>query len=45
MPSDLQRVATALVECLDQMPNLVAHLQRLAVRFDDGSQTPHPPAL
>ena len=32
MPSDLQRVATALVECLDQMPNLVAHLQRLAAK-------------
>ena len=32
MPSDLQRVAQSLVECLDQMPNLVAHLQRLAAK-------------
>lgn len=32
MPSDLQRVAAALVECLDQLPNLVAHLQRLAAK-------------
>lgn len=32
MPSDLQRVALSLVECLDQMPNLVAHLQRLAAK-------------
>jgi hypothetical protein len=32
MPSDLQRVAQSLVECLDEMPNLVAHLQRLAAK-------------
>jgi hypothetical protein len=32
MPSDLQRVAQALVECLDQIPNMVGYLQRLAVR-------------
>lgn len=32
MPSDLQRVAQALVECLDQLPGIAAHLQRLAIR-------------
>ncbi|WP_020387868.1 DddA-like double-stranded DNA deaminase toxin [Kribbella catacumbae] len=32
MPSDLQRVAQALVECLDQIPTMVASLQRLAAR-------------
>lgn len=32
MPSDLQRVAQGLVECLDQIPNMVGYLQRLAVR-------------
>ncbi len=32
MPSDLQRVARGLVECLDEVPDVVAHLQRTAVR-------------
>jgi hypothetical protein len=32
MASDLQRVAQALVECLDQIPDMVSYLQRLAVR-------------
>jgi hypothetical protein len=32
MPSDLQRVARGLVECLDQVPEVVAHLQRTAAR-------------
>jgi hypothetical protein len=32
MPSDLQRVARGLVECLDQVPHVVAHLQRTAAR-------------
>jgi hypothetical protein len=32
MASDLQRVAQSLVECLDQIPNLTAHLQRLATK-------------
>lgn len=32
MPSDLQRVAQGLVECLDQIPSMVGYLQRLAVR-------------
>ncbi|MFK4084637.1 DddA-like double-stranded DNA deaminase toxin [Kribbella sp. NPDC020789] len=32
MPSDLQRVAQGLVDCLDQVPQVVAHLQRTAGR-------------
>src|ERR1700704_3038013 len=32
MPSDLQRVARGLVECLDEVPQVVAHLQRTAAR-------------
>lgn len=32
MPSDLQRVARGLVECLDEVPQVVAHLQRTAER-------------
>jgi hypothetical protein len=32
MPSDLQRVARGLVECLDEIPQVVAHLQRTAFR-------------
>jgi hypothetical protein len=32
MPSDLQRVARGLVECLDEVPQVVAHLQRTAFR-------------
>ena len=32
MPSDLQRVARGLVECLDEIPQVVAHLQRTAMR-------------
>ncbi len=30
MPSELERVAQGLVECLDQVPQIVAHLQRTA---------------
>lgn len=32
MPSDLERVAQSLVESLDQVPQVVGHLQRLAAR-------------
>jgi hypothetical protein len=32
MPSDLQRVAHGLVECLDEVPAVVLHLQRTAER-------------
>ncbi|WP_237771267.1 hypothetical protein [Kribbella sp. ALI-6-A] len=32
MPSDLQRVARGLVECLDEVPQVVVHLQRTADR-------------
>ncbi|QNE22600.1 hypothetical protein F1D05_37765 [Kribbella qitaiheensis] len=32
MPSDLQRVAQGLVECLDEVPGVVQHLQRTAER-------------
>ncbi|ADB33624.1 hypothetical protein Kfla_4606 [Kribbella flavida DSM 17836] len=32
MPSDLQRVARGLVECLDEVPQVVIHLQRTAER-------------
>ncbi|MGC4938065.1 restriction endonuclease fold toxin-2 domain-containing protein [Kribbella sp. DT2] len=32
MPSDLQRVARGLVECLDEVPQVVQHLQRTADR-------------
>ncbi|WP_433005908.1 hypothetical protein [Kribbella sp. CA-294648] len=32
MPSDLQRVARGLVECLDEVPQVVAHLHRTAER-------------
>jgi hypothetical protein len=32
MPSDLQRVAQGLVECLDEVPQVVQHLQRTAER-------------
>lgn len=32
MPSDLQRVARGLVECLDEVPQVVAYLQRTAER-------------
>ncbi|MFK4089375.1 hypothetical protein ACI2LF_35005 [Kribbella sp. NPDC020789] len=32
MPSDLQRVARGLVECLDEVPQVLHHLQRTAVR-------------
>jgi hypothetical protein len=33
MPSDLQRVAQALVECLDQIPTIVGSLQRRAAQL------------
>jgi hypothetical protein len=32
VPSDLQRVAQGLVDCLDQVPRVVALLQRTAAR-------------
>jgi hypothetical protein len=32
MPSDLQRVARGLVECLDEVPQVISHLQRTADR-------------
>lgn len=32
MPSDLQRVARGLVDCLDEVPQVVLHLQRTAAR-------------
>ncbi|MFF1820626.1 hypothetical protein ACFVWG_25195 [Kribbella sp. NPDC058245] len=32
MPSDLQRVARGLVECLDEVPGVLHHLQRTAAR-------------
>ena len=32
MPSELQRVARGLVDCLDEVPAVVAHLQRTAAR-------------
>lgn len=32
MPSDLQRVARGLVDCLDEVPQVLLHLQRMAVR-------------
>ncbi|MDX6237951.1 MAG: hypothetical protein QOG10_2766 [Kribbellaceae bacterium] len=32
MPSDLQRAAQGLVECLDQVPSMVGYLQRLAAQ-------------
>jgi hypothetical protein len=32
MPSDLQRVARGLVDCLDEVPQVVQHLQRTADR-------------
>ncbi|MFF1821143.1 DddA-like double-stranded DNA deaminase toxin [Kribbella sp. NPDC058245] len=32
MPSDLQRVARGLVECLDEVPQVLHHLQRTAAR-------------
>jgi len=31
MPSDLQRAAEGLVDCLDQIPRMVSYLQRLAI--------------
>jgi hypothetical protein len=31
MPSDLQRAARGLVDCLDQIPRMVSYLQRLAI--------------
>lgn len=37
MPSDLQRVAQGLVDCLDQIPGIVASLQRLAARFRENA--------
>jgi hypothetical protein len=37
MPSDLQQIAQGLVECLDQVPAVVAHLQRTAQRCRDNA--------
>ncbi|MFD7158312.1 DNA/RNA non-specific endonuclease [Kribbella sp. NPDC059898] len=37
MASDLERVAQGLVECLDQVPAVVAHLQRTAQRCRDNA--------
>ena len=38
MPSELQRVARGLVESLDEVPSVVAHLQRTAVRCRENAQ-------
>ncbi|WP_432877817.1 DNA/RNA non-specific endonuclease [Kribbella sp. CA-245084] len=32
MPSDLQRVAQGLVECLDRLPSMIGYLQRVAAQ-------------
>jgi hypothetical protein len=38
MPSDLQRVARGLVDCLDEVPQVVQHLQRTADRCRENAQ-------
>jgi hypothetical protein len=38
MPSDLQRVARGLVDCLDEVPEVVAHLHRTAARCRENAQ-------
>lgn len=38
MPSDLQRVARGLVDSLDEVPQVVAHLQRTALRCRENAQ-------
>ncbi len=38
MPSELQRVARGLVDCLDDVPQVVAHLQRTAARCRENAQ-------
>jgi len=38
MPSELQRVARGLVDCLDEVPAVVAHLQRTADRCRENAQ-------
>ncbi|WP_433006014.1 DNA/RNA non-specific endonuclease [Kribbella sp. CA-294648] len=37
MPSELQRVAQSLVECLDQVPAIVGYLRRLAAQCRDNA--------
>ncbi|TDD59566.1 hypothetical protein E1263_14550 [Kribbella antibiotica] len=39
MPSELQRVARGLVECLDEVPQVLHHLQRTAVRCRENAAT------
>ncbi|GAA2809632.1 hypothetical protein [Kribbella solani] len=38
MPSELQRVARGLVDCFDEIPRVVEHLQRTAVRCRENAQ-------
>jgi hypothetical protein len=38
MPSDLQRVARGLVDCLDEVPQVILHLQRTADRCRENAQ-------
>ena len=38
MPSDLQRVARGLVDCFDEVPQVVQHLQRTADRCRENAQ-------
>lgn len=38
MPSDLQRVARGLVDCLDEAPQVIQHLQRTADRCRENAQ-------
>jgi hypothetical protein len=38
MPSDLQRVARGLVDCLDEVPQVIQHLQRTADRCRENAQ-------
>ncbi|MFI7068475.1 hypothetical protein ACIBL3_46330 [Kribbella sp. NPDC050124] len=39
MPSDLQRVARGLLDCFDEVPQVVAHLQRTADRCRENAAT------
>ena len=38
MPSELQRVARGLVDSLDEVPSVVAHLKRTADRCRENAQ-------
>jgi Contact-dependent growth inhibition CdiA C-terminal domain len=38
MPSELQRVARGLVDCLDEVPSVIAHLKRTADRCRENAQ-------